>query len=487
MNENFEELVKRFQEGDQYAFEEIYTKCYGYLTFVCQKFSRSREDIEEIVNDTFQIAYQNCSQLRGDTLLAYLRKIAVNLCYKYYQKNKKHYDFVFCPLDQVADLAETNINYLPEQNFEAVESHHELLQLISQLPLKQQNVLYLYYYVGMTTDELAKMLSCSKNTIHKTLQRARDALQNKYSQSMATLPLILLAEETAFAATCTPATIPAFVATAAPVVPAVAVATVGVNAKIYTIVICVLLTCITATVTYFALRDAEYMPVAVIELYAPYHNEEGTEPKIATEPPLPTEPATIAITTTQLQSEVEEVQSPPDEAWGYDGVEANNNDVEQPAGDTEPDEDFQLDEENIELEPDDGYITNDEPTIELVTTPQTQPMQLIPPTTTMPDEIEYAPEPIDRTQYILAALEAATTEDCIAHIIYYFSFIFTDQIRSSAYEQLRFYVTNEGSGDILIGIAMFEDGTNWRINFQFFEDDQMPTDTMDLWRFMIET
>ncbi|MCL2406280.1 MAG: hypothetical protein FWC92_12165 [Defluviitaleaceae bacterium] len=51
-------------------------------------------------------------------------------------------------------------------------------------------------------------------------------------------------------------------------------------------------------------------------------------------------------------------------------------------------------------------------------------------------------------------------------------------------EQFRFYVTNEGSGDILIGMAALEDGTGWRMRFKHYADGQIPSSASDLLRWM---
>ena len=62
-NGDINNLIERFKDGDQVAFDEIYKRCRGHITFVCAKFLISREDIEEVVQDTFFIAFKKSGEL----------------------------------------------------------------------------------------------------------------------------------------------------------------------------------------------------------------------------------------------------------------------------------------------------------------------------------------------------------------------------------------------------------------------------------------
>ena len=56
---------------------------------MCSKYCNSKEDAEEVVQNTFLIAYKKADSLRGDTLVAYLRKIAIHECYRKRNKNSR--------------------------------------------------------------------------------------------------------------------------------------------------------------------------------------------------------------------------------------------------------------------------------------------------------------------------------------------------------------------------------------------------------------
>ncbi|MCL2392894.1 MAG: hypothetical protein FWC66_09890, partial [Oscillospiraceae bacterium] len=99
-------------------------------------------------------------------------------------------------------------------------------------------------------------------------------------------------------------------------------------------------------------------------------------------------------------------------------------------------------------------------------------------------ESEPVPEPIDRTPEILAALATARTAGDVNGIISRYGFVLDTSIRDATEKLFRFYVLNDGSGDILIGTTIHEDGTGWRMRFAHFTGGRMPTDMLDLFRFM---
>jgi RNA polymerase sigma factor (sigma-70 family) len=56
-----------------------------------------------------------------------------------------------------------------------MESNWDLAHAVEQLPAKQQNVITLHYYQGMTLPALSQRLQISENTLKK---RIRAALSN---------------------------------------------------------------------------------------------------------------------------------------------------------------------------------------------------------------------------------------------------------------------------------------------------------------------
>ena len=430
-NEDFHDLIEKLKDGDKSAFDAIYKRCYKYLVFVCSKFCNNKEDMEDVIQETFLIAFRKASELRADTLLAYLRKIAVHECYRKLNKNMQGY---ILPYDDkyAENQADLDEDFLPENYLQNKESREELLSTIKSLPEKQWKMIYLYYYAEFSTKEIANMYSCSDRNVRKILHTAREAIKAKLGGkiykvvALAPLAALFLAEEQAFAAGYTS------VVNASPSSAAKPVFT-------YAVASCVAVAVgIVAAALYFSPQayDGEY------QAYEPAYEANVYELKI--------------------DKEEEYFKLPSPKVVDFDSVSYEEQAYELPL------------EEAPELEIEEEELTQYEVELYQELEPIEEPEAEL--EESMPDD----DTPIDRTQEILLALEAARNHEDVAGIISRFGFMFERQMRIFLGELLRFYVVNEGSGDILIGTSIHEDGGGWRMRFEFFESSTMPQDIADL-------
>jgi len=402
-------LVERFKNGDKPTFDEIYKRCAGHVAFVCSKLYDNPQDVEEIVQDTFAIIYKKQKELKPETFLPYLRKIATNACYQKHKKASRQVEQVTYSEQFENDLPELDEDFLPEEYLENKESRSELIKVLKQLPPKQNEMIVMYYYAQMSTAEIAKNHNCSTQNVNKTLRAARATIKTKleskgFVKTLALVPLsaVLFVEETAYA---TSYVVSAGIMTATTTA---TIATTG-YAKVIVAGACIAAVGVVSSIIYFQGNDADYSPEPYV-----YHQEQ----ELAYEP--------IVIYKPEEHNEPEEIE-----------------------------EEIAV-EEVIEIEP------------EIFIEPEPEP----------------EPEPIDRTDQILVALELATNQTDLDIIINYFDLHFLSRVRGSGEEEFRFYMTNEGSGDILVGASTYEDGTNWWMRFKFYPDSQSPESVFELISFM---
>ncbi|MCL2353559.1 MAG: RNA polymerase sigma factor [Defluviitaleaceae bacterium] len=448
-NIDFNALLERYKKGDKLAFDEIYKHCYGHIAFLCSKLCRNKEDAEEALQDTFMAAFKKIDEIRGETLLAFLRKIAARKCYDKNKSNIRMGGHISHSSDDMPmEIEDLDEDFLPEKYVQNKESRRELLAIISKLPPKQREMIYLYYYVDMNTEEIAKLQKCPSVNVRMTLHAARKAIKRtiegsdkpsfgKYGVVVA-LASVLLIEEQAFAASYPTASIGAFgggsakVASTAAIVVAAAVVVVGVS----------------AIFAYFALSPSG-------EAY-----EVIDPPPVVMTPILEDEPEDV----------LEEVVVEEEEYVSEEIVE-DDPQVEERAPHPLKEEV----EEKQEKEPYEAPQAYEPYEEEGEPEPEPEPEQ----------DPEPEPEPMDRTPDILTALSAATNRADVNGIISYYGFSSVFQIWFHASETwFWFYVVDEGSGDILIGMSSQEDGSGWRLKFEHFRDATMPFDGIDLPRWM---
>jgi len=466
-------LIEKLNNSDPLAFEEIYKRCSGHVAFVCHKFCDSKEDAEEVVQDTFLIAFKKAGTLKSETFMGYLRKIAIHESLRKRNANLRTQNYVVSVDDeQTENLPELNTDFLPEQHLQDKENRTELLRIIKSLPVIQWEMIYMFYYADFSTKEIALLYDCSESNVYNTLRRARNTIKSKlegtdskYSlKGMALAPLAALffIEEEIFAASYIPTAAPSIVA--ADVVGKAATLT-STSTKAYAVAVCVLAVCGVSVAVYFASlpNAAGYEPTYDSYAELPIYEEEP--PTYEIEEPIEYEPQYEPY----IPYEPQEYEAKPYEPTIEEPYEPQA--AEQPTYVPTAQEPSELHEEITIYEP-------------LEEEPEDEPYE------PKPEEEPYEPEPdpipIDRTPEILAALAGTNTAEDVARIINHYGFVFDTQIQISTDLRFRFYVTNEGSGDILIGIAAYEDGSAWRMRFEHFAGGQMPADRTDLFRWMGE-
>lgn len=149
----------------------LYELYYSYAMSVCLRYSRSREESREILNDGFMKVFTRLG-LRDakSSFKSWLRKIMVNSAIDHYRKNSKHYN---------AEEPEESIAWVPSLQGDAIGnlSHIELIGMIQQLPPGYRAVFNLYVIDGYTHEEIASQLDISVGTSKSNLFKAREYLK----------------------------------------------------------------------------------------------------------------------------------------------------------------------------------------------------------------------------------------------------------------------------------------------------------------------
>jgi len=494
-DKDFHNLIKRLNNGDEDAFAELYQKYCGRVAFVCRKFCDNKEDVEEIVQDTFLIAFKKSVDLRVDTLLAYLRKIAIRESIRKHNASSRRQQLIINSDELLIDAKEIDENFLPEDALTSKERNSELMRIIESLSKLQREMIYMYYFADFSSEEIANLFECSLDSVYKTLSRGRQSIKTKLEGkdrkkaiiATAFIPLsaFFIMEEQAFAANYNPAANPFATTNTAVTEVATATANATKSIKGYIIATSAVTAGIVVATLYFSLLTpnedhyTRYPYEPAYTSYVPFETENITE-EIEPIPPPPEEydseqeQEPNEIIEGALSEELDEITQEPtyqtephtDEPLPeeiYTPAQEEIPEPERPPPIEEPEAETQAEEESTEPPP---IITPPEP----ADTPEEEPEEAL---QTEPETVE--PVHIDRTAEILAALATASTAGETYRIINHFGFSLLGQMRHGALdEQFRFYTTNEGSGDILIGMVALENGSGWRMRFDIFVGSEMP-------------
>jgi RNA polymerase sigma-70 factor (ECF subfamily) len=170
MQEKPEEFIHLCIRGDRSAQSRLYVFFAPKMFAVCLRYSRSREEAEEILQEGFIKLFASLQQFKHEgSFEGWVRKIMVNCALQRFRGKS-------------ALQAVVNIN--------AIEEHHaggddatamlgtkELLKLVQNLPASYRMVFNLYVFEGLKHREISSLLGISEGTSKSNLADARAILQ----------------------------------------------------------------------------------------------------------------------------------------------------------------------------------------------------------------------------------------------------------------------------------------------------------------------
>lgn len=142
---------------------------------VCLRYSKNREEAEEVLQEGFLRVFQFLHQFREEgSLEGWIRKIMVNCALQRLRSNSR--------LAPVLNIESYNEQFALQANIESQISSKELLQLVMSLPPAYKMVFNLYVFEGYKHKEIAEMLGISEGTSKSNLSDARTYLQKQLTK-----------------------------------------------------------------------------------------------------------------------------------------------------------------------------------------------------------------------------------------------------------------------------------------------------------------
>jgi len=141
----------------------IYNRHADTVYRVCFMFMKNAPDTEDMVQNTFirlmkdRTVFQNEEHEK-----AWLIRTASNLCKDYF----RHWW-----------SRTVSINQVPEAGYEQPLAADSILKKVMELPSKYKTAIYLYYYEGYSTVEIAEILKKDPSTIRGYLHNGRKLLR----------------------------------------------------------------------------------------------------------------------------------------------------------------------------------------------------------------------------------------------------------------------------------------------------------------------
>jgi RNA polymerase sigma-70 factor (ECF subfamily) len=174
-------LVAAAGAGDEAAFEQLFERHRRQVARIAGRFFPQREQIEEIIQDSFTKAYFALSTYHGTheaSFRAWLTQIAVNTCYDHLRRARRRPEHTVEEFnDHEAHEFTGQLRAAGSDVEGALVSRDLAVKLLARLSAEDRLVLTLLDVEGFSVAEIAKMTQWTVSKVKVRAHRARAHLR----------------------------------------------------------------------------------------------------------------------------------------------------------------------------------------------------------------------------------------------------------------------------------------------------------------------
>lgn len=164
-------LIQKAKDGDKKSIELLYKQFYGFAMSVALRYTNSRDEACEIVNDSFMKAFDRIKQYQiENSFKGWFRRIIVNTSIDYFRKNSRYTSIMDI---EKAESESYSPDIIDQLTFE------DILGLIRSLPEILRIVFNLYEIEGYDHNEISEKLGIPASTSRTYLARSKKKLREK--------------------------------------------------------------------------------------------------------------------------------------------------------------------------------------------------------------------------------------------------------------------------------------------------------------------
>ncbi len=177
LDANDREVIEACQQGDYDAFRLLFETHKDRVYSIALRYSGDAAEAMDIAQETFLKLLSSIQEFRGDSSFeSWLYRIVVNRCLDHQRRSRKLMPFIEDLLDAMIAPAESALNKLLR-----AEVENDVQGMVGKLPPEQRIVVVLRYTEGLSYEEIAAILNCSKGTVASRLNRAHSVLERRLS------------------------------------------------------------------------------------------------------------------------------------------------------------------------------------------------------------------------------------------------------------------------------------------------------------------
>lgn len=183
-------LVRRAQQGDTTAFEELVRHYDHSVLRLAFHLTGSRGDAQDIYQEAFLRAYRNLQRFRFQCCFyTWIYRIVANLCLDHLRKSQLRSREVSTKLSPEGEeeqlvnrMPDLRAGASPERSLISRELHDRIGRALGRLSPRERLVFELKHYQGLKLQTVALMLNTTENTAKNTLFRATQKLRRDLAE-----------------------------------------------------------------------------------------------------------------------------------------------------------------------------------------------------------------------------------------------------------------------------------------------------------------
>jgi RNA polymerase sigma factor (sigma-70 family) len=177
------ELIEQTLAGNQAAYADLVKRHQRFVFTLAMRFSKSREDAEEIAQDCFIKAYRSLANFqRQSKFSTWLYSIVYTTAMTFLRKKRVDTDSIddentYIQLENQSSGLDNNVA-------ENKSRSYYLNQAIEQLLPDDAAIITLFYMGEQSLEEIGQALGIEANTVKVKLFRARQRLKDKLERNL---------------------------------------------------------------------------------------------------------------------------------------------------------------------------------------------------------------------------------------------------------------------------------------------------------------
>ena len=172
------ELIDQVLGGDASAFSELVSRHQRYVFSLAMRFTKSREDSEEIAQDCFVKAYKALASFKRESKFStWLYGIVYHTSMTFLRK--KRLEISSIDEEETFVQVEDKASDLKADQIERKSKSEYLEKAIGMLLPDDAVIITLFYQGEQSLEEIAKATGYEANTVKVKLHRARQRLRDK--------------------------------------------------------------------------------------------------------------------------------------------------------------------------------------------------------------------------------------------------------------------------------------------------------------------